>query len=59
MSKMIQGVSKIFSNGQTNNTPAHSEEFRGETAKGKKVSGDLAGGVGSAIVHAQDLCGHG
>ena len=56
---MIQGVSKIFSNGQTNNTPAHFEEFWGETTKGKKVSGNLTGGVSGAVVHAQDLCGHG
>ena len=56
---MIQGVSKIFSNGQTNNTPAHFEEFWGETTKGEKVSGDLAGAISSAAVHAQDLCGHG
>lgn len=56
---MIQGVSKIFSNGQTNNAPAHIEEFWGETTKGEKVSGDLTGGVGSAAVHAQDLCWHG
>lgn len=56
---MIQGVSKIFSNGQTNNTPAHFEEFRGETAKGEKVSGNLAGGISGATVHAQDLCWHG
>lgn len=56
---MRQGVSKIFSNGQTNNTPAHFEEFWGKTAKGQEVSGDLAGGIGSATVHAQDLCRHG
>ena len=56
---MIQGVSKIFSNGQTNNTPAHFEELWGETAKGEKVSGGLTGGVGSVAVYAQDLCGYG
>ena len=56
---MIQGVSKIFSNGQTNNTPAHIEEFWGETTKSQEVSGDLTGGVSGAVVHAQDLCGYG
>ena len=59
MSRKRQGVSKIFSNRQTNYTPAHIEKLWGETAKGKKVSGDLAGTVGGAVVHAQDLYWHG
>jgi len=59
MSRMIQGVSKIFSNGQTNNTPAHIEEFRGETTESEEVSGDFTGGISSVAVHAQDLCWYG